>query len=265
MAKQPYIPLYTGDYLKDTRMLPLEARGAWVDLMVFMWDAKERGVLVGTMPEYAMLMSCTLEQANFAIGLLQQKGICDFEVMSNGLIKLICRRMVRETNLSKTRSEAGKKGFAVKFAKANVKANDEAKAQANSDNDIDNESDNDNKNISEAFFQPDVPGDEVVFPLDTEPVRKLWATWKFHRWKNHRIRYNMMGEQADLQRLQGMTYEQISETITAAIAANWRNLYPDRTNGKFINNNQPKTKQQRNVSDLAKGFAARHGNGTSTQ
>jgi hypothetical protein len=70
--KQPYIPLYTGDYLKDTRRLPLAARGAWVDLMIFMWDSKERGVLVGTMPEYAMMMSCTLDEANFAIGLLRE-------------------------------------------------------------------------------------------------------------------------------------------------------------------------------------------------
>jgi uncharacterized protein YdaU (DUF1376 family) len=135
MAKQPYIPLYTGDYLKDTRMLPLEARGAWVDLMVFMWESKSRGILVYTMPEYAMLMSCTLQQADFAIGLLQQKGICDFEIMQNGLVKLICRRMVRDCQLSKTRSEAGKTGVAAKFAKANATA----KTQANTDSDIDND------------------------------------------------------------------------------------------------------------------------------
>lgn len=139
MGKQPYIPLYTGDYMQDTRALPLNVRGAWVELMIHMWRAKERGVVIGTMPEYAMMMGCLLDEANFAIGLLQQKEICDYEVLPNGLLKLICRRMVRETKTSKARSDAGKTGAEVKKAKAIAKANEEAKTQQNTDSDIDNE------------------------------------------------------------------------------------------------------------------------------
>lgn len=110
MAKQPYIPLYTGDYLKDTRILPLEVRGAWVDIMIFMWESKEKGTIIGTMDEFALMLGCSLKKANTIIGLLQEKGICDFEVLKNGHIKLISRRIVRDVELSQKRKDAGSKG-----------------------------------------------------------------------------------------------------------------------------------------------------------
>lgn len=138
MAKQPYIPLYTGDYLKDTRMLPLSVRGAWVDLMIFMWESKERGVLVYTMPEYAMMMSCSLEDANFAIGLLREKGVCDFEVAANGMVRLISRRMVRDAELSKTRSEVGSLGGRPKKESKPI-TKTQTKTKANTDIDNGNE------------------------------------------------------------------------------------------------------------------------------
>lgn len=134
MAKQPYIPLYTGDYLRDTRVLPLEVRGAWVDLMIFMWESKEKGTITARMDEFALMLGCSFKKANQIIALLQDKGICDYEVVKNGQVKLISRRMVRDIELSKTRSEAGKAGVAAKFAKTFA----EAKPQANSDIDIDN-------------------------------------------------------------------------------------------------------------------------------
>lgn len=135
MAKQPYIPLYTGDYLKDTRVLPLEVRGAWVDIMIFMWESKEKGTITGTMEEFALMLGCSFKKANSIIALLQEKGICDYEITKNGHIKLISRRMVRDVELSNTRSKAGKAGVAAKFAGTFA----EAKPQANSDIDIDND------------------------------------------------------------------------------------------------------------------------------
>jgi uncharacterized protein YdaU (DUF1376 family) len=137
MAKQPYIPLYTGDYLQDTRTLPLAVRGAWVDLMIFMWRSRERGVLIGTIQEFAQMMSCTKDEANFAIGLLKQKEVCDFEILPGDLIKLICRRMHREAKTASERSKAGKAGAKVRFAKANDEANAKAKTKQNTDIDID--------------------------------------------------------------------------------------------------------------------------------
>jgi Zn/Cd-binding protein ZinT len=68
----------------------------------------------------------------------------------------------------------------------------------------------------------------LVFPIDTPAVRDLWTKWKKYRWEQYDTRYGMMGEQADLRRLQGMTFQQIEKTILSAIANNWKNLYPEK-------------------------------------
>lgn len=78
------------------------------------------------------------------------------------------------------------------------------------------------------FNEPDIDGDTIIFPLDTKPVRQLWATWKKYRWEQYRARYKLMGEQSDLKRLEGMAFSDIEKTILTAIANNWKNLYPEK-------------------------------------
>lgn len=162
MAKQPYLPLYTGDYFKDTRKLPLSVRGAWIDLMIFMWDSPRRGVIIHTMVEYAQMMSCTFDEANFVIGVLQDKEICDFEIAEKNQIKLICRRMVRDAALSKKRSRAGKKGMNSRYSEEEVCYNKTPnKTVTTSDNVIDTDNATELK-LKEAF-------DEIY--LDQEPMK----------------------------------------------------------------------------------------------
>lgn len=108
------------------------------------------------------------------------------------------------------------------------------------------------------FFEPDTPGDSIIFPFDTEPMRTLWAGWKRVRWLNHQVRYKMHGEQADLRRLQGMTYPQIESTIQQAIAGNWKNLYPEK-NGTGQGNSKRDSERNARRED----FARRHGTGAS--
>lgn len=103
------------------------------------------------------------------------------------------------------------------------------------------------------FSKPDIEGDEVRFPLDTQPVRDLWAKWKEARYRNHGIRYKMMAEQAALKRMQGMTFQQIESTILAAISGGWANLYPEKTNG------QHKTSKEHPAEAAARAFSERVG------
>ena len=44
---QPYFPLYPGDWLKcpEVRALSLEARMAWLEMLLLMWESTERGYL----------------------------------------------------------------------------------------------------------------------------------------------------------------------------------------------------------------------------
>jgi hypothetical protein len=86
------------------------------------------------------------------------------------------------------------------------------------------------------FSKPDIQGDELIFPIDTTAFRTLWASWKKYRWLQHGNRYGMMGEQADLKRLEKMDFQQAEKTILTAISNNWKNLYPEK-NGKAVNGN----------------------------
>jgi len=85
------------------------------------------------------------------------------------------------------------------------------------------------------FHKPDVNGDTIFFPIDNPTIRDAWARWKEYRLKQHGKKYPIMGEQAAIKQIEGMTEEQILNTIFKAIESNWLNLYPDRngnTNGK---------------------------------
>lgn len=255
MGKQPYIPFYVGDYLKDTRVLPLSVRGAWVDIILFMWDAPVRGEIVGTMEDFARMMSCTIQEAEFALNLLKQKSTADFVLLEHGEIKIISRKMKRDYEISKKRSKAGKKGVEAKFANGFAEANAKAKVKQNTEYDTDNEYEYE-KNKKESnkkpdFTLPDIPGDTVVMPFETEPMRRLWATWKEARWNNHGVRYRMDGEQADLRRMQGMTFKQVEETIQQAVAAGWKNLYPEK------NGTPTSKKRKESTEDLIASFAER--------
>jgi hypothetical protein len=106
-----------------------------------------------------------------------------------------------------------------------------------------------NKKESEEidFKKPDVDGDVVHFPIDTPAMHDLWAAWKSSRWHNYELRYGLHGEQADLKRMEGMSFHQIQETIQKALAGPWKNLYPDH--GK-TGSTKTNSKQQQ-VSDSA--------------
>lgn len=146
MSKQPYIPFYVGDYLKDTRVLPLSVRGAWVDLILFMWDNPVRGELIGTIDEVARMIGCDKDEARFALDLLKQKKTADIDLLNTGEFKIVSRRMKRDAEISATRSEVGKKGVEAKKRIKFAEAKGQAKQKQNTDNDIvyDNDIDIDN-------------------------------------------------------------------------------------------------------------------------
>jgi uncharacterized protein YdaU (DUF1376 family) len=137
MSKQPYIPLYTGDYLKKTRRLTLEVRGAWIDLLIFMWESNEKGTITGRLEEFALMMGCTVKKANAIIEDLRVNNICEYELLPNGMIKLTSRRMVRDIELSKVRKSAGAKGGNPNLLNQNPTKNKED-GYLNSDNEYDN-------------------------------------------------------------------------------------------------------------------------------
>jgi len=110
MAKNPYLKFYIGDYIKDTKRLPLNIRGGWVELILAMWDNDPKGEITGDMEEFSRVMSCSLEEAILVIQTLKQKKICDFSDLGDGRVRLVSRKQKSMIKLSQTRSEVGKNG-----------------------------------------------------------------------------------------------------------------------------------------------------------
>lgn len=110
MAKQPYLKFYLGDYIKDTRILPLNVRGAWTDLILFMWDNEPKGEISGTIEDFSRLMCCSVEEANLVIQILKQRKIFDYADLDAGVMKIISRKQKEMAELSETRTKVGKNG-----------------------------------------------------------------------------------------------------------------------------------------------------------
>lgn len=110
MAKQPYIQFYIGDYIKDTRILPLNIRGAWVDLILFMWENEPKGELTGTIEDFSRMMNCSLEEANLVIQTLKQKKIFAWEDLQDGQTRIVSRKQKKMAEISKTRKKVGELG-----------------------------------------------------------------------------------------------------------------------------------------------------------
>lgn len=161
-TKQPYIPLYVGDYLKDTRVLPLAVRGAWMDLILFMWDAPVRGEIVGTIEDFARLMSCEKLEAEFALNLLKQKSTADITLLEDGQTKVVSRKMKREAEISQIRSEVGKEGVEAKKQKHFAEAKQEANIKQNTEYEYDIEYIE--NNLKSAFDEIYLEGQKINWP-----------------------------------------------------------------------------------------------------
>lgn len=108
------MPFYTGDWIKcpELRVLSPDVRGLWMDMLCYMWESVERGVMA--MPNG---QPCTKEDVVRIIGLdssgstgwldvLIENKVC--EVREDGAI--YSRRMVKDNLISAKRRLAGKKG-----------------------------------------------------------------------------------------------------------------------------------------------------------
>lgn len=204
MGKDPAFLFYPGDWLGGTIGMTFEEKGAYMELLMMQFN---RGHMTSHMIRQVVGENWVK---------LQDKFVQD----ENGLWY----------NVRLDQEKEKRKAY-VKTRKNNLlgdkhKNNPHMEPHMENENEDVNEIENKNKGVD--FSKPDIEGDALVFPVDTQAIRGLWAKWKEHRLNNHNQRYRMMGEQADLKRL-GMCEDEIQETILAAISNNWKNLYPDKT------------------------------------
>jgi hypothetical protein len=78
MPKSPWLKFYIGDYIKDTRILPLEVRGACVDLCLYMWENEPKGEIEGTIQDFSRIMGCSIDEATRCLRIMNEKKIFNF-------------------------------------------------------------------------------------------------------------------------------------------------------------------------------------------
>lgn len=245
MAKEDFcFTYYDGDAARDTTHMNRLDRGAYHDLIL---AQRKFGHL--TFDQIKKVLGRDFNECWPAIELIMKTdsdGKYYIEWLDNSIKRMRKHSTKQSENVSKRYQNSTK---SIPNATKGVPLGDGHGYGDGNGNGYENEG-----GVTIDFTKPDVPGDEITLPFETEPMRKLWAAWKEARWRNHRVRYAIMGEQADLRRLQGMSFNQIEQTIQQAISGNWKNLYPEK-NGKPTY----KTRQQKNTDDLVAGFAARYG------
>jgi len=104
MAKQPYIPLYIGDWEQDTNCLSLQAEAAWLKIIFKMFKDKKSGVYKTTTKSLQNLWKCDTKDVQNILSELSENNICGLEI--GDIIIFYNRRMVKEAEISQIRSKA---------------------------------------------------------------------------------------------------------------------------------------------------------------
>ena len=112
--KTQLMPFDTSDWLRcpDLKVLPPDIRGLWMDMLCYMWESVERGVMVKptgdiyTQDEIVRMLGKDASGSDTWLDRLIIGGVCG--VREDGAI--YSRRMVRSVEISQKRREAGLKG-----------------------------------------------------------------------------------------------------------------------------------------------------------
>ena len=112
MTKLFYMPLNTGDWLKDPnlRMCSLRAKGLWIQLISLMWESKERGKISGTYDQIAQSVGCSTKEFKTALKEIIDTKTADIK-MSDGVLTIISRRLAREEKNRKNKNLRSKKHY----------------------------------------------------------------------------------------------------------------------------------------------------------
>lgn len=118
MAKKKAIqpmPFDTGDWLRcpEVKILAPDVRGLWFDLLCYLWESVDRGVMVKpnhepySREDIVRMIGYDCNNSGNWLDILIENDVCSIRE-SDGAI--YSRRMVRDYDISQKRSLAGKKG-----------------------------------------------------------------------------------------------------------------------------------------------------------
>lgn len=137
MSKQPYIPLYIGDWEQDTNGLTLLAEGALLKLVFKLFKSEKKGVFVANYKTLSVLFKSDLATTKDILKELIDNKVLNIGEIEYDKIEIISRRMMREANISAIRSDVKKQNPNKTPTKPSKKGKKQAtKPQQNAEYDI---------------------------------------------------------------------------------------------------------------------------------
>ncbi len=168
MAKQPYIPLYIGDWEQDTNCLTPLAEFALLKLIFKLFKAEKRGVFIANFRTLSVLFKSNLDDTKQIFQELIDNNILNITPLENDRFEIISRRMIRESTISEIRSAVGKSGGrgnikdGVKQTKSKSKAKPKQNTDIDNEYDINNVLDYLNKKVSSNFKNSSKANQKVI-------------------------------------------------------------------------------------------------------
>lgn len=94
--KLPFLQFYPSDYLVDTRILTLSARGAWVDILCVLHGSSTRGTATFPVRGWSRIMGVSDAEFKTTIEEIDAMKVGNVIRCSNGDVTITCRRMLNE-------------------------------------------------------------------------------------------------------------------------------------------------------------------------
>jgi len=96
MGKLPFMKFFPGDWIKDTRGLSCQARGAWIDILCYMWDANPRGRISNSLSVYSRKLGIPEDDVKRVFEEFNDQQVCLIETDGNKNVTLTSRRILRD-------------------------------------------------------------------------------------------------------------------------------------------------------------------------
>lgn len=235
MVNQPWIKIFVGDWIRDTRKLSMRARGAYADLKMHLWISDIRGVITGDITDVSLLLGISYTETESLLQELQQKKAFKIELCNNTCYNIIDETMILQTAKSTVKSKAGKEGQRIRWEnerkkKQNPVITNDISTVITPDityngigigNGIDND------------FKEGVQGEKILLsqkikmPWPSVEFQNTWESWKQYKKEKHTFTFTLQMEQHALEQLWVKTSgddKKAISIITTAIANGWKNL-----------------------------------------
>jgi len=109
MNRLPWFRFYPADWIKGTRELSASEKAIWIDLLCYMWEAKEQGVIQSDWNGIARMTGTPWLECEGIVRSLVDKGVLEMSQVCPAFVRLMSRRMSAECHARENARERQQK------------------------------------------------------------------------------------------------------------------------------------------------------------